>query len=83
MLPEAMLVEHLEAEEEAEAQAVGGRVAAGFLLLARGLRRARSAHAAGEPWGEELARRYQATMDEYAVRHEMKSSGPGPSLWRP
>jgi hypothetical protein len=69
------------AESHAEAMAAVGQVARGFLLLSRGLKRARAAWEAHEPWGRELAKRYQEAMDLYSERHTMKTVQPGPSLW--
>jgi hypothetical protein len=70
------------AEARAEAMAAGGHVARGFMLLASGLQRARAAWDACEPWGKELARRYQEALDCYSERHTMKTTVPGPCLWR-
>ena len=70
------------AESSAEAMATAGQVARGFLLLSRGLKHARALTEAQEPWGKELAKRYQEAMDLYSERHAMKTTQPGPSLWR-
>jgi hypothetical protein len=69
------------AELEADGMALRGHIARGFMLLARGLQRARTASTA-EPWGKELAQRYQDALDRYSERHSMKTTVPGPCLWR-
>jgi hypothetical protein len=81
-LPETELSWFEFAEAHAEAMAAGGHIARGFLLLAKGLRHARAAWEAQEPWGKELAWRYQEAMDVYSERHAMKTAGVGSSLWR-
>jgi CheY-like chemotaxis protein len=54
---------------EAFGFAVRGDVAEGLDCLLAGIRRAEAARAAGEPWGEELLRRYQEVRDHYLTRH--------------
>jgi hypothetical protein len=69
------------AEVEAEAMASGGQTARGFMLLARGLQQAQTAPP-GAPWSKELAQCYQDALDRYSERHSLKTTVPGPCLWR-
>jgi hypothetical protein len=69
-------------QADAEALAAAGQVARGFLLLARELQSARAERAAGATHAEALARSWQACMDDFAERHGLKTSGPGPCLWQ-
>jgi hypothetical protein len=81
-VPAFELTQLQDVESSAEAMATAGQVARGFLLLSRGLKHARALSEAQEPWGKELAQRYQEAMDLYSERHAMKTTQPGPSLWR-
>lgn len=49
--------------------AVSGNVTAGLGRLQAGLQRADAARVAGEPWADELARRYEEARDHYVARH--------------
>jgi hypothetical protein len=49
--------------------AAEGEVADGYDCLTAGLQRASAARAAGQPWAEELAERYQELRDHYADRY--------------
>ena len=82
MLPENIVEELAQAEDDSEAMAALGEIAGGFLLLAAAQRRASAAHDGGETWGAEASRRYQDIMDRYAERHQLKSTGSGLSLWQ-
>jgi hypothetical protein len=67
-MPTHPMLPNLEQDaDEAEALAAAGRIAAGFLLVVHGQRRAQATGAEGPA----LARGYQAVMDDYSVRHHM------------
>jgi hypothetical protein len=69
MLPTAALDQLKFDLADAAALAAKGDVAGGRQLLTTGLRRAETARDAGQPWGDELVRRYQAGISDYAARH--------------
>jgi hypothetical protein len=69
MLPTAALDQLNFDLADAEALAGQGDVAGGYQLLTTGRRRAEAAREAGHPWGEELVRRYQQGMEDYAARY--------------
>ena len=48
---------------------VTNTLAGGYQVLTAGLRRAEGARDAGQPWGEELVRRYHAELERYAAAH--------------
>jgi DNA-binding response OmpR family regulator len=54
--------------------AVQGSVAEGLDCLLSGLRRADAARADGQPWAEELARRYEEVRDHYLSRYGWKAA---------
>jgi hypothetical protein len=54
---------------DAEALAAAGDGAGGYQVLTAGHRRAETARDAGQPWGEELVRRYEVAMEAYRARH--------------
>ncbi len=69
-------------EADAEAMATRGQVARGFMLLTRELKRARAACQSPGSLSEALVQECQACIDAYSERHQMKSTAPGPRLWR-
>ena len=60
--------------------AVRGNVDDGYACLAAGLQRAAAARAAGRPWADELARRYQELRDHYAARYRRDARPAAPAL---
>jgi hypothetical protein len=52
-----------------------GQVVAGFTVLADGLEYAAAAAAAGEPWGAELADRYEHSLNRYTRIYGRKILG--------
>jgi hypothetical protein len=58
---------------DAAALAAQGKPAEGCELLAAGLHRAEAARDEGQPWGEELVRRYQEALQQYAQQHGLPS----------
>jgi len=51
----------------------GGRASAGYRCLLEGRRRAEEAHAAGEPWAEDLVDRYRLALEGYARQYGLLS----------
>ena len=60
--------------------AVRGSVDDGYACLAAGLQRAATARAAGRPWADELARRYQELRDHYVARYQRDACPAAPAL---
>jgi hypothetical protein len=58
---------------EAEDLAEQGKVTAGMSILHTGLLRAEADREIGQPWAEELIRRYNRAMDRYAEQHRLRS----------
>jgi hypothetical protein len=55
--------------DEAVELAGEGKAADGYTALLAGLERAREAEEDGEPWAEELVRRWNVAVENYAARH--------------
>ncbi len=68
MLPRIELDSVLTVQEALDL-AEEGNAADGDTALLAGLERAREAEENGEPWGEELVRRWREALERYAERH--------------
>jgi hypothetical protein len=75
MLPTAALDQLNFDLADAAALAAKGDVVGGQQLLTTGLHRAETARDAGQLWGEELVRRYQASIRDYAARYAPHPNG--------
>jgi hypothetical protein len=71
VIPRPELDTFLLTVNEAVELAEEGQAADGYTALLAGLARAREAVEDGEPWGEELVRRWEVAVENYAARRRI------------